>query len=122
MAAVARSEGPPGDAQLSPSGLRKRRLAALADPDSWALQVEERAAIDIGTCVRVSLSGNPNRSRLRMHDQGVVVEVVPAYQPVLSTGVLRLLTPIADEPRWVVECQGDKKVIRRAAEMVIVCL
>lgn len=79
--------------------------------------VSQMEAIDLGTCVRVSLSGG--HSRLRMHEEGVVIEVVPPDGKVRSARVAYLKTPKSTEPRYVVQC-WSRRVLRNAADLLVV--
>jgi hypothetical protein len=107
------------DARLSASGLRKRRLAAIvaaADPLPEALRIEERAAaLGLGTCVLVSLSGDA----AEMTEEGVVIEVVapgdrPRSKRVETPDSLR-----APLTRYVVHCRWRRLLLRRAGELVV---
>ncbi len=97
-----------GFAQAIPRGLP--RLYYL-EPDASDLP------ISLGTCVRVSLSGA--HSRRRMLEEGVVIEVVPPDTEVRSARVVRLRVPIADEPRYVIQC-WSRRVLRHASDLLVV--
>lgn len=93
--------------------MRSRTIvgAVLAPP------VPQTEEIDLGTCVRVSLSGG--HSRLRMHEEGVVIEVVPPDSEVQSARVAYLKTPKSTERRYVIQC-WSRRVLRNAADLLVV--
>lgn len=94
---------------------RKPSIVGAALPSPVAQQGE----IDLGTCVRVSLSGG--RSRYQMTEEGVVIEVVEPDTAVRSARVAFLQTPIAEERRYVIQC-WSRRVLRHASGMIVVAL
>lgn len=96
-----------------PRAYRPAPDEAPPDPDGT------QAEITLGACVRVSLSGA--RARSQMVEEGVVIEVVAPDAEVQSARVVRLVTPIADEPRYVIQC-WSRRVLRQASGLVVVAL
>ncbi|MGD0107293.1 MAG: hypothetical protein ABSC06_25125 [Rhodopila sp.] len=104
-AALARLPEP--DAPLTPEAF----LRANAAP----------GAIDLGTCVRVSLSGG--WARAGMTEEGVVIEVVPPGCGMRSARV-RLRHTASSRSRvvrFVIQC-WTCRVLRRAQELEVICL
>lgn len=78
--------------------------------------------IGLGTCVLVSPFGG--RTRAQMREEGVVTEIVARGEPVRTRDILyasRLLGSRSSVCRYVVQC-ANFRVVRRAAEMVVVAL
>lgn len=79
------------------------------------------AGIDLGSCVLVSRLGG--RSRGDRTEEGVVIELVQPGGGVLSARVVDLHTDKrsgSTVTRYVVQC-WTRRVLRRAAEMELVC-
>lgn len=70
---------------------------------------------DLGTCVRLTSTA----------EEGVVIEVVPRGQQVRSLGVKRRSAPRPHKHRppksYVVQC-WDRRLVKRAGEMIVVAL
>ncbi len=80
------------------------------------------AVADLGSCVLVSLAGG--WARAGMTEEGVVIEVVRAGRGARSADVLYPRTTGSSRSsvdRYVVQCRNCW-VLRRAAEMIVVCL
>ena len=75
--------------------------------------------IDLGTAVRVSLSGG--WAKAAMLEEGVVIEVVPPGCGADSARVMPPRSTRSSVCRYVVQC-WDCRVLRRAAELVVVSL
>jgi hypothetical protein len=73
--------------------------------------------IDLGTAVRVSLSGS-HRTSL-MCEEGVVIEVVEPATDVRAARVFHHPERLSVERRYVVQC-WSRRVLRHAAHMVVV--
>jgi hypothetical protein len=85
----------------------------------WEPPKPAPAAIDHGTAVRLSLTGS--RSRRRMLEEGVVIEVVPPWALARSERVVPASPVRSSVVRYVVQCWGCR-LIRRASELVVVSL
>ena len=82
-----------------------------------ANDLTDGGGIDLGTAVRVSLSGG--WAKAGMTEEGVVIEVV---RPGCGPRAARVVPPRSTRSsvcRYVVQC-WDRRVLRRAAEMVVV--
>lgn len=78
--------------------------------------------ISLGTVVKVSPCGG--RSKWQMAEEGVVIEIVWRGMPVRTSGILyaaRLQGSRSTVTRYVVQCT-NYRVVRRAAELVVVAL
>jgi hypothetical protein len=78
--------------------------------------------ISLGTVVKVSPCGG--RSKWQMAEEGVVMEIIWKGEPVRTTGILyaaRLQGSRSTVTRYVVQCE-HYRVVRRAAELVVVAL
>lgn len=79
-------------------------------------------AISLGTAVRVSPLNS--RTKAGMCEEGVVIEIVWRGMPVRTSGILyaaRLQGSRSTVTRYVVQCE-HYRVVRRAAELVVVAL
>lgn len=98
------------------------RLPPAPDPLDYLRSDPHPDEIGPGTCVRVSPFGG--RSTAGMTEEGVVLEIVPPGEPVLTSGVLyaaRLIGSRSSVTRYVVQCE-NYRVVRRAAEILVVSL
>jgi hypothetical protein len=78
--------------------------------------------ISLGSAVCVSPFGG--RSKAGMIQEGVVIEIIWKGEPVRTTGILyaaRLQGSRSTVTRYVVQCE-HYRVVRRAAELVVVAL
>jgi hypothetical protein len=103
-------------------------LARLPEPEDAPLTLAAflRAnaapgAIDLGTCVLVSLSGG--WARAGMTEEGVVIEVVPPGCGMRSARVLLRHTASSRSrvARFVIQC-WTCRVLRRGQELLVVSL
>jgi hypothetical protein len=99
---------------------------ALRPVQSDPLEAIERDArpteIGLGTCVRFCPYGG--RAAAALIDEGVVIEVVPPWGPVLSTRVTYPpsgMGSYSKVPRYVVQ-SWERRVVRRARELLVVAL
>jgi len=101
-----------------------RRLAPGGRPGGWpepgALPDADpsQPPIELGTAVRVSLSGG--WAVTGMTEEGVVIEIVPPGGWPRSDRVLPARCTRSSVARYVVQCWSCR-VLRSAAEMVVVC-
>jgi hypothetical protein len=102
--------------RLQPDPLEADAMEAFQRADATP------ATIDLGTCVRLCPFGG--RAARSMTEEGVVIEVVPPWQPVRSARVIfppSRMSSRSKVPRYVVQC-WERRVVRRAAELLVVAL
>lgn len=98
------------------------RLPPAPDPFAYLRSEPTPREICPGSAVRVSPFGG--RTKDQMTEEGVVIDVVKAGEPVRTPEILyarRLIGSRSTVTRYVIQC-ANYRVVRRGSELVVIAL